>query len=495
VRKIALVLILAIATVGCTSNAPTPAAIPARTSPPSSSSAPAQAPTPSDVSPTSSMPALTAPPSTGWPVSLQTTGEPPTHAFGADGGLFVEGNGAITAYDPMGHVRSGWPVADPVPPFIRAMTQASDGSLLVADDHAVSDVTIAGHVPAGWPIALGEQFAGLSVGPRSIVAGELIAGDSSASKLIGLTLGGPNHLAWTLAVPQGIDYASALAPDGTMYQTIGRSASASILAVAPTGTIAPGYPIPWYGEGSAGNGPGFALAPDGGLVAWAQDTTGYGGTIQVRRTRFARLSADGSPAPGWPVVVDAPASAPAFGPDGTMYLVTGLPYGPSTGSITAIEPSGRVRPGWPVRLPAGCSGATQGAPNGVPPVPTAPTIDPLGHIYVAAECAQGGIVAALEPSGREIAGAPWTVPQRGSAGILGVGATGLVFLGVRNPDLSFTLDALIGGRTAKGWPIARAGLDGVYGSALTDDGGLAVVYLNPATQVMATRFLADGTTP
>ncbi|MEA2632124.1 MAG: hypothetical protein QOE66_2343, partial [Chloroflexota bacterium] len=112
----------------------------------------------------------------------------------------------------------------------------------------------------------------------------------------------------------------------------------------------------------AGNGLAApAVAADG--------TTFLVGEVDGRPPVYAIDAATGLRLPGWPYRLDARSetqgacseqdtgcgvwrTVPAVGPDGTLYLLVAAYDRLHGGSIVAIGIDGRVRPGWPVRLPA-----------------------------------------------------------------------------------------------------------------------------------------------
>lgn len=440
----------------------------------------------------------------GWPVAILPSYDrvETQFAFSADGGLFAARSGEITAYDARGRMRPGWPIPSPVDPPIRGIVLAPDGSLLVAGDHEITDVSLAGQVTAGWPIRLVGLFGGLWVGIDSIVVAQQ-PGSGSAGTLTGLTLARPEHVTWTTRIPGGPAEAPVFGPNGTFYLPVsgGDPATSTIVAISPRGAMQLGYPIPWWSGG-------LAVAPDGAPVVWSYDTTGNGAIVGVRRMHLARLGKDGRLVSGWPQLIDGPVSAPAVAADGTMYLVRGDPYGPATGGILALDPSGQAPTGWPIRLPAGCTGAGQGGAATDLPVAQAPVVDPRGRIYVEATCGRRTMVLTYEQSGKLIVGGPDVVPVEATVGGLGtgvpggprhdlaLGATGLAFVFIHEDAGQSSLVALDGGRLAAGWPVTTVAAARPIALHPTADGGLVVVYVDPGTaQLAATRFLATGATP
>ena len=112
---------------------------------------------------------------------------------------------------------------------------------------------------------------------------------------------------------------------------------------------------------------------------------------------------------------------------------------------------------------------------------------------------------AYDPSGQPIAGGRYELPDGAMIGGLGggvpggprqdliPGATGLLYLFVHGGTQPSSLMALDGGRVAAGWPVRTVAADAPRAVQATTDGGLAVVYLDPATDHLAvTRFLSSG---
>jgi outer membrane protein assembly factor BamB len=239
----------------------------------------------------------------------------------------------------------------------------------------------------------------------------------------------------------------AVAPDGTIYvATVGKVGHSGLVleAFSPDGRPRPGWPRRFEDAEM----PGFTIAPDGTVVAWwFQDSTGEM-TCAARRSVFTSISPDGDTIDGWPIGSRGAASGPVIGEGGTLY------YTSATGKVYAHDRAGRVRSGWPYRLPAPIAPElspdgrlvflfddwdgddptwsvialnSRGRDAGGWPVQrrgllTAPTCDapsmgwiphafaPDGTLYVAPDTGSGARITALDPRGRTAAGWPYRLP-------------------------------------------------------------------------------------
>ena len=135
------------------------------------------------------------------------------------------------------------------------------------------------------------------------------------------------------------------------------------------------------------------LAPDGTLYVLAYSDVG-GSEVTARFP-------DGRLKPGWPyqpagelswsclVDTDCPPYHvdPAFGPDGTLYLVVRHtdPNGPRL-EVVALDPQGQLKQGWPYLLPID---PTDGEVASL-------TVAPDGRLFVRGD----NLLVALDPDGR-----------------------------------------------------------------------------------------------
>jgi hypothetical protein len=116
---------------------------------------------------------------------------------------------------------------------------------------------------------------------------------------------------------------------------------------------------PWRGTQILGLGSGIqaymiGIWPDGSLAVlqyWKTETGFSGSVLSIRP--------DGTPKPGWPVggvPVPVGYGSQVMGSDGTVYVAaldTGATQdAPTSISVTAIGPDGKVLPGWPYASPA-----------------------------------------------------------------------------------------------------------------------------------------------
>ena len=298
----------------------------------------------------------------GWPVDAQCMTDGAI-LFAPDGSLFSAPsgrNGQITAFDASGRLRPGWPIDAPVGGDYQTAVGsgwavAPDGSLLVGTATGIDDFELSGQMRPGWPITL--AGAGLS---RILVqpSGAIIVLNFTSANDVGwiheLTLSGSTPVVWSTHIAGGYSDA-AVAPDGTIYLMRAVAGTASnplpptkfvVSALGPDGKAISGW--------STSRWDAWAVTPTGDLAVVAYDTTmtTIGMEVfDVTRTHVAVLDRSGKPLPGWPRTIDGPASAPAVGPDGSVYLVRG--FGVATGSVLAFDSSGRVKAGWPVSLPSG----------------------------------------------------------------------------------------------------------------------------------------------
>ena len=165
----------------------------------------------------------------------------------------------------------------------------------------------------------------------------------------------------------------------------------------------------------------------------------------------------GSSASGWPF--SGVASEPVFGPDGTVYLLTGAGDGQDEGehSLVALDAAGHVRAGWPID-------EREGTDFGLP------AIGPGGSVYVE-ECGTGKFDCRLhrfQSDGTEPRGWPFEVP-RSMACPVGDPCVSRLVIGqdtaylvswheAKHQAQLLAIDAT--GRVKPGWPVA---LDHSYG--------------------------------
>jgi hypothetical protein len=302
----------------------------------------------------------------------------------------------LIAIDAAGEIVPGWPVAlDDSYGWWMQPQLASDGTLLIdtvpgTDVSPVSllALTADGSTRSGWPLVV-PGFGGFQPGPGGtfvIVSYEPLLDPSEgglcsdASRTvfavvdpIGRTLPG-----WPRG-SKGYATAPVVDADGTLYYI---SALGNVYAHDRTGEMRAGWPVPVSGV--------FPGCGAGGLYR------GSDGTIYVLSEEVVALFPDGTgwryrPDDGlsWPCF-DADcvpvAVAPAFGPDGSIYVVA-----PRSGSadVIALDRQGKVKLGWPYRLFIDPNDPTD-------PQVTSLTVSPDGRLYVV----QGNTVLALDADGR-----------------------------------------------------------------------------------------------
>jgi hypothetical protein len=176
----------------------------------------------------------------------------------------------------------------------------------------------------------------------------------------------------------------------------------------------------------------------------------------VLRTHVSVLDRDGRTLPGWPHVIDGPASAPAVAPDGSLYFVLGDTV--ATGSILALDSSGKVEAGWPAKLPSGYAGVAGDQHAGHTNV-SQPPIVANGLVYVAASSATGGqMIAAFKTSAGDHAGWVYRVPSESRfAGLPSVppvaSPTGALYiLEDMTPSTGAVVALGVDGQMLPGWP-------------------------------------------
>ncbi len=302
----------------------------------------------------------TARPRPGWRIVPDITGGLwwSDVQFGPDGTLFMLGmpdggsdlRTRIAAYGPDGNLRPGWPVA----------------------------------VPGRSEYVLGPRG---TVVVRSFVddTGELC---NNPRRTVFTVLGADGRTlpGW----PRGsTGYASRPVVDseGTVYYV---SATYRVYAHDVAGEVRTGWPVaaPGADDGCGPERP--SVAPDGTLVVVGDEVTA--------------LSPDGRLRPGWPYRPAGSLSgpcfdsecygghgAPAFGQDGTVYLV--VYHEDQAGiraEVVALDPQGRVKPGWPYGLPFDAGTISVGRT----------TVSPDGRLIVGAGGSSPYVLLALDSDGQ-----------------------------------------------------------------------------------------------
>jgi hypothetical protein len=418
----------------------------------------------------------------GWPVSLANLAGEPIGAFGADGSFFVADQERLFAYDPSGRLRSGWPIAVPFKESggARALAVASDGTLIVAGQKAIAVLDLSAKSQRGWPVSLPADFSTLFVhGEEVVVVAQAPQADQSEVQAFRLSEDG--RPLWSRQV-QGIVWDSAFADDGTIYLEINPPASSigthgfGIIALGTDGHELTGWPVSGFD--------GMAVAHSG-LVVWSYQTRQdlAAGKMRVDRTTLTALNSSGQVLPGWPRTFEGPVSSPALGADGTIYLVAGTPDGASSGSVVALDQAGGTVPGWPVKMPAGYSGYPAWSLPSEPFVAMAPVVGQDIVVVPETSLSKGSVATALDQSGATLPGWPYAL----SGGLAEIG-NGTPVSRVQSPRISpigtiFVLGedttgegSIValnpGGQETPGWPQTYA--YALRQWRVLDDGGVCI---------------------
>jgi outer membrane protein assembly factor BamB len=186
------------------------------------------------------------------------------------------------------------------------------------------------------------------------------------------------RVAWLLPT-RGASAGVAIGEDGTIYE----AGYVAFQAIGPEGNLRWSLPV-----------------RSAAIPAIAQDGTIY---LPVRDGEDRLIAIDPAGTVLWATPIDRVWSAPAIGPDGTIYQNT------SKGALHAVDPSGRVK--W--RFEA--SGPLSRNPS-------SPAIAEDGTIYFASEDQH---LYALDPDGRE----RWRFPTAGPVRSPSIGLDGTIYFG------------------------------------------------------------------
>ncbi len=448
---------------------------------------PSAPPTPVASATSPPAPSATAAPVTSWTALVPDAPGTSTATTGPDGATYVAtapygagGQAKVYAFDASGAAVPGWPFAPAgVIAFGRPLV-AADGTVFVfgasfdTNDAQLFALDPSGRVKDGWPYRAHAPvpFGGLLLNADGAPLFVEALPDGS-QQVVSLTASGSVAPGWPVALPGGwpcFDGGScaAVAADGTWYGLVGPGGGpgdAEIVALRPDGSAVPGWPVRIAG------GEGFLLGPDDGVYAWGFDTrsAGSGIAVQIVRTRFALLGADGQTRDGWPVTIDGPAGVPAVAADGTLFTTTGSLGGPE--QVVALGPDGRPAPGWPYALRASIAALPYAPSAGAPPRAVSPAVGADGTVVLPVVRAPsgGGVgLLVLSRDGRPAAGPAWLPPgaRLGTAAgyeigggtiVSPVGAGGRVYVAATTGSQASILALQPGGEPSVVWTSPAAG--------------------------------------
>ena len=418
-------IVVAVLLAGCTS-APSPAPIVAPSSGPQASPSGLAAgsptvtlapnPTPASSAPTPEPPAGPS----GWPYTLDDA-EP---IFGLDGTVYFLARDAAGAYQRVvgalnaaGHMKPGWPIEPRAGSDFGSLAVGPDGSVYMEErgglavGNVVHRLDALGRDLPGWPFDLPKDFtcpAGEPYNtddprtpavddpcypPRLDIAANGVAyltnHRATGPLLLAIHPSGTIVPGWPVVLDDQDWSQPQLGSDGSMY-LVGRPTGtptyhptrgvidndAELWAIGPNGTQRSGWPVP------VPNVRGFVIGPNGDVVVSSLIDDVGELCPNPRRTVFTVIGPDGRTRPGWPRGSTGHASSPVVGADGTIYYVS------ATAKVYAHDRAGEVKAGWPVAAP----GATNGCG------PERPHLAPDGTIHVVgdrvyARSADGGTPA------------------------------------------------------------------------------------------------------
>jgi hypothetical protein len=314
--------------------------------------------------------------------------------------------------------------------------------------------------------------AAVSASPAAVAAATASATPGAPALATPAPTSSPRPTAWPREIE---DQEPVIGADGTVYllERARGTDRPAIVALDAGGRVKPGWPIVAPARADFG---ALAASPDGSVYLEEHASLEIGSVLH-------RLGADGRDLPGWPLAVPpafaCPAGAPYdtddprtpavgdpcyppgldIGPDGTAYLTNYRPAGPR---LLAVDPSARIRTGWPIDLDKQDWSDLHAGPDGVVylvrrPVGT-PTFDPVRGVID--EDAQ---LWAFGPNGSVRPGWPVAVPNirrfqvdpRGNVVIYSL----IDDVGELCPFPARTLFSILGpdGRSLPGWPRGSKG--------------------------------------
>jgi outer membrane protein assembly factor BamB len=303
----------------------------------------------------------------------------------------------IIAIDAAGEIRPGWPIAVREPYGWFSYPQlGSDGTLFILSrpDGSEGQAILSAFEPdgslrPGWPVPI---TGGYILGPEGTVVvtwgvddtGELC---TNFRRTVFTVLGtdGRTLPGWPRG-SKGTASGPAVAADGTVYYV---SALGNVYAHDRAGEVKAGWPVsvPGVFPGCGRYGP--FLSADGTVFVLGDEVVAIspnGNSWRYRpqgALRGTSCDTDSSNRP-----------APAFGSDGTIYLsVFDSTLTAESVEVVALDREGRVKSGWPYRLPIDGRTSDVGSLD----------VSPDGRLYVATgACGPEGVAMlfALDPDGR-----------------------------------------------------------------------------------------------
>ena len=325
----------------------------------------------------------------GWPITIRSE---------AQGGMVVGPDGTVYApgmvpADKTGRGRSGW-LALPDGSYLVPSAFGPDGSAFGEIDGKLWAFGPDGKARSGWPVDVAASSWAVSPAGSVYLMQWPTEGSTSVTIL-------DDHAAAvsTWSVPKVLDYSCdyLIQQDGTFWLTYpvtdpGWWAACEIHAFNTKGhELSSGAPGQRW--------TGMSKGPNGVVVAWYY---AFSDASQDRpdKTRVALVGLDGKPAKGWPITLDGAASAPAFGPDGTIYFTL---LASSESRVLAFDATGRTKPGWPVRVTG--DPLTVAAAGTEPLLPQPPIVGD-GAVYVATQKEIDG----YDATAKVLAGWPYVLP-------------------------------------------------------------------------------------
>jgi len=485
-RFLGLLAAILLVVAACGETAPSPASTPSVTPAPTPTAAvtatPAPSPSAAPLSPTPSPTPLpsasltgpsTAPDAIGaasLPVRADAAAIGVALAPAPGGRLFVavpaEQGTVLALLDARGKVRRGWPVLLKGTSGCELDADPSDGSIRAVCGGRAYALDTAGRLMPGWPVEL--PVGGVPWGEGN--AARIVNGD-----LYMILTASPEEGPTATLVRVARD--GALSEGATLHN---QDLVGCCAAIGPDGTA---YLISYVGGGQLGN-------------AW--------------ETMLSALTLDGLQR-GYPLRIDGSASVPAFGPDGRIYVaVDRADYTVETGSdsssqVVAIEADGRTVDGWPVELPIDTGfGGSEGIG-----APLIPVVAPDGYVTVVSGHSGGTVAYTIDPTGKVRAGWPFRSGSRLVAHSIGVGGcpsgcgmcglplassspragrdgTLYIVQGTRGDDYTGgNRITAVGtdGEVAAGWPVTLTEKDAWFPTFAVGDGVVFGYALEPAGMV------------